>query len=112
MLGAYSSLQQNGNELAKEFVNLIIGLIEYNLAVQWTKFQQFFELLKDIIFSANDLQLADYIEKGLVSILLDFFLEKQSPLNTPAIKRYEMGNTAQSPNFNPLMETVNYHHAE
>lgn len=95
-------------QLSLQFLNLFIGFIGYDLAAQWTKFKQFFETLKEMIVSGGERILQRCFEKDLILILLDFFLEKQSPLFTPSIKRYEMGNQGFPPDFGPLIELVGF----
>ena len=108
-VATYENSQPDSKEqLSLQFLNLFIGLIGYDLAVQWTKFKQFFETLKDMIISGGELILQRCFEKDLVLILLDFFLEKQSPLFTPSIKRYDMGSQGFPPEFGPLIELIGF----
>jgi len=108
--GAFTSLlkfpKEGSLEVLKEFVNVMIGLIGYELSVQWTKFKQFFELLKDMVVTADDSLFAFFVEKDIIACLLDFFLERSSPLIAKNTKRYEMGNYSQSPDFGPLIDIV------
>ena len=106
VVGIENSIGKEVDSLSIQFFSQIIGLIGYDLAAQWTKFKQYFELLKDIVFQGGDRFIQKSFEKELIVTLLDFFLEKQSPLYNPNIKHYEMGNQAQSPEFNTLIELV------
>jgi len=112
ILGACSSmLKTNTKEsrgLLENFIDVLISLIGYDLAVQWTKFKQFFKLLKSIVTIADEQLLRYIFDKDLVTCLLDFFLENDSPVSPPNTKRYEMGNASLAPDFGPLMETVSF----
>eukprot|EP01022_Parablepharisma_sp_SALTPOND_P018631 TRINITY_DN3072_c0_g2_i1.p1 TRINITY_DN3072_c0_g2~~TRINITY_DN3072_c0_g2_i1.p1 ORF type:complete len:1261 (+),score=124.77 TRINITY_DN3072_c0_g2_i1:4888-8670(+) len=90
----------------RQFIETITTFIGYELSVNWMKFRQFFELLRDLIFAGGQPVVKYAFSKDLLSILLDFFLEKRSPLYSLKIKRYEMGNIAQAPDFGPLIELV------
>ena len=101
----------SGKGLSRDFMDMCVGFIGYDLATQWTKFRQFFELLRDIVKLGGE-KLVQYccFEKELISILLDFFLGVQSPLynNRSSKHCYEMGNQAQEPDFSPLIELISY----
>lgn len=110
LVGAFTSVSKHAGEESQEvlrgFFDVMMGLIGYELSVQWTKFKQFFELLRDIVVTADEDLLEYFVKRDVVACLLDFFLEKSSPLIALNTKRYEMGNYTQSPEFSPLIETV------
>ncbi len=94
--------------VSRQFVELLVSFIGYELAANWTKFRQYFELLRDIVLSGGHPLVTYCFAKDLPALLLDFFLEKRSPQYSPKIKRYEMGNLAQMPDLSPLMELVSF----
>eukprot|EP01022_Parablepharisma_sp_SALTPOND_P015060 TRINITY_DN20_c0_g1_i1.p1 TRINITY_DN20_c0_g1~~TRINITY_DN20_c0_g1_i1.p1 ORF type:complete len:1373 (-),score=178.95 TRINITY_DN20_c0_g1_i1:2037-6155(-) len=95
--------------LTKDFVDMCTKLIGYELATQWTKFKQFFEMFRDMIRLSGEKLVLYAFEKDLVVIALDFFLGSQSPIvHPPSFKRYEMGNPAQDPDFSALIELITF----
>eukprot|EP00826_Nyctotherus_ovalis_P047594 TRINITY_DN5495_c0_g2_i2.p1 TRINITY_DN5495_c0_g2~~TRINITY_DN5495_c0_g2_i2.p1 ORF type:complete len:787 (-),score=207.88 TRINITY_DN5495_c0_g2_i2:59-2419(-) len=110
LFGAFTSVskydKEESQEILRGFFDVMMGLIGYELSVQWTKFRQFFELLRDIVVTADGDLLEYFVKRDVVACLLDFFLEKSSPLIASNAKRYEMGNYSQSPEFSPLIEIV------
>ncbi len=93
--------------LSLQFVDVLLSLIGYDMSTQWTKFKQFFELLRESVTQGGD-WIVDYcLDKDVVALLLDFFLEKSSPVSAPTTKRYEMGSPTQVPELGALMELVN-----
>lgn len=106
LLGSFKAIEEKGDKLAADFINLLIGFIGTDLYSHWRKFKELFELLKEIILTLNQDMLRHFIEKDLVAILLDFFLEKHSPLSLIKGKRNELGGMGQFPDFTTLMEIV------
>lgn len=91
---------------SKQFIDLIISFIGNDLALLWPKFREYFELLKDLQLNSTEILTPYLANKDVISTLLDFFLEKQSPFYNPQDKRTEMGNQAANPDFETLMEIV------
>ena len=92
--------------ISRQLLDFFIGSIGYDLAVQWPKFLQFFETLKGMIISGGPDVIKYCFKRDLIAILLDFFLEKNSPVSLPNTKRYEMGNQAIEPDFSGLIDIV------
>ena len=92
--------------LSRQILDFFIGSIGYDLAIQWPKFLQFFVTLKEIVNSSNPAVIKYCFKRDLITILLDFFLEKDSPVSLSNGKRYEMGNQAVEPDFSGLIEIV------
>ena len=101
-------ISQIPTAISRQMLDIFIGSIGYDLATQWTKFQQFFETLKGMVISGGPAIIRYCLSRDLITILLDFFLEKNSPVSQPNIKRYEMGNQAAEPQFAYLMELVTF----
>ena len=94
--------------ISRQFIELLVNFIGYDLAANWVKFRQFFELLRDIVLSGGYPLVCYCFAKDLPAILLDFFLEKRSPQYSLKTKRYDMGNPAQAPDFSPLIELLSF----
>lgn len=108
VLGACTQLAKSPPESFPLLVNYMIGFLGYELATQWSKFTQFFDLLKDIVVAADEEFLLSLYERDLITSLLDFYLEKSSPVTKTNIRRYEMGSSMQMPNFVSLMKIVTF----
>ena len=106
VLGAYIKLTKTSEPLLLDLINYVIGIMGYELASQWSKFSQFFDFLKDIVESANENLLLMFYERDFVTSLLDFYLEKNSPVAKVSSRRYQMGNSIQLPSFTSLMKAV------
>jgi hypothetical protein len=96
------------NEILMELIDALMSLIGYELSVQWIRFGYFFEVLRDVVFHSSRRVLYYCLTKDILAPLLDFFLEKDSPIAAPDTKRYEMGNLAQTPDFTALMSLISY----
>ncbi len=74
----------------------------------WTKFQYYFECIKEIFIRNQSLKLVQYAhERDLTATLLDFILEKKSPINQNP-KRIEMGSYAAQPDLSSVLPLVAY----
>ena len=111
-----SEMSEDGKEgirvepaaITRNFFDMCVKRFDIELQANWTKFKQFFELLKNIVIAGDKMLISYSYHLDLPFILLNFFLEKQSPYYSPnATKIYEMGNQAQSPDFSDLMELLN-----
>eukprot|EP01022_Parablepharisma_sp_SALTPOND_P020710 TRINITY_DN384_c0_g1_i1.p1 TRINITY_DN384_c0_g1~~TRINITY_DN384_c0_g1_i1.p1 ORF type:complete len:1619 (-),score=198.46 TRINITY_DN384_c0_g1_i1:10622-15478(-) len=91
---------------SRKLLDILVDFIGNDLATYWTKFGQFFETLRDIYKNNQAIVGKYYSEKDLIALLLDFYLEKQSPFYMVSEKRYEMGSMAANPDFEPLIELV------
>lgn len=101
-------ISQIPTAISRQMLDIFIGSIGYDLATQWTKFQQFFDTLKGMVTQGGPAIIRYAFSRDLITVLLDFFLEKNSPVSQPNIKRYEMGNQAAEPQFASLMELVTF----
>ena len=90
-----------------KLMDRMVDMIGYDLMTNWTKFAEFFELLKNLVFAGGIPLLKYSFAQDLPARLLDLFLERQSPAKLQA-RRQDMGNSSQSPDFGPLMELVSY----
>lgn len=104
---------ERNKSLAITFLNICINLIHTQCAKNWMKFDQFFQLLRDIA-KGGEAQVEFMFSRNMIAVLLDFYLGQKSPLCIPNDKRYQMGNKYVNPTFDPLINTVAYlaSHAE
>lgn len=90
----------------------IMNQLNQEVAKNWTKLSQYLELIRDFVQSGPT-QLKFGYDIHLVSILIDFFLEKGSPLWAAPLeknpvgldfgnKKHQMGNKFTNPFFLPL----------
>lgn len=94
------------DEMLMKLVDALMGIVGYDLSMQWTRFGQFFEVLRDVVGFSSPAVLHYGLAKDIVTPLLDFFLGRDSPVGAKDTKRYEMGNSAQAADFGPLMSLV------
>ena len=79
---------------SKQFIDFLINFIGNDLAFLWPKFREYFELLKDLHLNAKEILTPYFLKKDLISILLNFFLEKQSPFYNPKEKTRRNGKSS------------------
>ena len=88
--------------LTKSFINMCINFINTELATQWMKFNQFFELLNEI---AIDSTISLYlIQKNVVEIGVDFMMGDKSPIVKS--KLHKNCHFAQQPDFTYLIALI------
>ena len=92
-------------EMIINFLNVMISIMPNEVAKNWTKFQQYFEFWKDFAYSGES-QISFLFQKQFIAILIDFFLEKKSPIPEFSEKKYSMGNRYVEPAFDPLIQTL------
>ena len=89
-----------------KFLNTLLGIMPVEVAKSWTKFGQYFEFWRDFAFSGTP-QVRYLFQKQMIAYLIDFFLEKKSPLgNLFSEHKHSMGNRYTNPEFDPLIQTV------
>ena len=96
------------SKLSRQLIDVLMSFIGYDLATQWTKFKQFFEVIREIVLSGVNGVVEYCLEKDFATTLLDFFLEKSSPVSAANTKRYEMGSSSQAPELGALIEFVSF----
>ena len=89
-----------------KFLNMLLGIMPVDVAKSWTKFGQYFEFWRDFAFSGTP-QVSYLFQKQMIAYLIDFFLEKKSPLgNEISEHKNSMGNRYTNPEFDPLIQTI------
>ena len=87
-------------------LHYLIRGISNELAQNWMRFDQYFELLLEIL-KGGDAQLRTYMNsRGLLSALADFYLGSDSPLCDKGERRPTMGNKFRNPTFFPLIDLI------
>lgn len=107
--------------LSARFINKALNLLNTTVAKNWSRFDNFLEVIEAFAFGIQDpkaqqqiQQTNTYDQVGLeflfrVSFIekaCDFILGKKSPLCQPAEKRYEMGGSFTQVNFGPIIRIV------
>jgi len=95
----------NIQEVIFKVLNLLITLMPTEVAKNWTKFSQFFEFWRDFA-SSGEPQMFYLYQKEFIAVLLDFYLEKRSPIPEFSEKKHSMGNKYTEPEFHTLLQTV------
>lgn len=94
-------------EKAEKFMNNIINAVHTQASNNWTKFEQFFNLIKQVTIG-GDAQL-DFMKKNqMETVLADFFLADRSPIRPPDEKRMSMGNNYSKPTYDSLVQCICY----
>lgn len=89
-----------------KFLNMLLNIMPIDVAKSWTKFGQYFEFWRDFAYAGTP-QVRYLYQKQMISLLIDFFLEKKSPLgNEISEHKHSMGNRYTNPEFDPLIQTI------
>lgn len=94
-------------EKAEKFMNFMINAIPTQAAANWTKFDHFFTMIKQVAIGGEP-QLDFMKHHQLETLLADFFLAERSPIRQPDDKRMMMGNNYSKPMFDSLIQTICY----
>ncbi len=87
-------------------LHCLIRGVNNELAQNWMRFDQYFELLLAIAKGGDD-HLKTYMNsRGLIPTLIDFYLGADSPLCEKGERRPTMGNKFRNPTFFPLIDLV------
>jgi hypothetical protein len=87
-------------------LHLLISAIDKDLAQNWTRFEQFFLILYNVVKEGGETVLDFMNAQHLLAILLDFYIGNESPLNKLKDRRPAMGNNVDHPKFQYLLDTV------
>lgn len=84
----------------------LLALMPVEMAKNWTKNGQYLEFWRDFAYAGTP-QVRYLYQKQMISLLIDFFLEKKSPLgNEISEHKHTMGNKYASPEFDSLIQTI------
>jgi Domain of unknown function (DUF3517) len=75
----------------RRFVDGLVALLYTEVARNWMKFQQFFELFRELAASSEAF-LQYVVQKEVTSMFLDIYLERKSPLTGFPEKKHALGN--------------------
>jgi len=87
------------------FLDHLIASIPTEAAKNWTKIGQFFEFWKEFANSGES-QMHYLYQKEFIAVLIDFYLDKRSPLVGFSEKKHTIGNRYTEPELNALVQTV------
>jgi hypothetical protein len=90
------------------FLNISAASVNNDCAQCWTKFGPFFQMLNQFGLKGGISVIKFFYSKNFITQLLDFYLEKESPLKKKGERRYSMGNKILNPEFGDLVELVSY----
>eukprot|EP00826_Nyctotherus_ovalis_P062317 TRINITY_DN8994_c0_g1_i7.p1 TRINITY_DN8994_c0_g1~~TRINITY_DN8994_c0_g1_i7.p1 ORF type:complete len:681 (-),score=203.35 TRINITY_DN8994_c0_g1_i7:168-2210(-) len=85
---------------------LLISAINKDLAQNWTRFEQFFRILYNVAKDGGNLVLDFMNFQRLLTILLDFYIGTESPLNRTRERRPMMGNSVEHAKLQGLVDIV------
>ncbi len=92
--------------VSARLINALLIHINKDLAENWPRFEQFFDILRYLIKTGNPHIINFFQISKILILLIDFYLGSNSPLCPKGEKRASMGNKFQSPNFEPLIDIV------
>lgn len=87
------------------FLQNCINIMPTEVAKNWLKMGQFFEFWRDFSFS-GETQVAYLYKKEFIAVLIDFYLEKKSPVPHLSDKKHSIGNRYTDPEFSPLIQCI------
>lgn len=93
------------NKKVMQFLNVFQMLMPNDVAKNWNKFHQYFEFWRDFAISGEK-QINFLFKKEFIAVLIDFFLEKRSPLQNYSEKKFSMSGRYANPSFDSLIQTV------
>lgn len=93
------------NSDVKLFVNNLLLLIPQDLAKHWTRFQQYWQFLRDFALGGEP-QCLFLLNNGALTLFIDFYLCEKSPLVRYGEKRNPIGNKMWTPSFDALIQTI------
>ena len=85
---------------------LLLNVVNGELAQNWPRFEQYFNILRDVIRKGGDNVSVFMNDKRVIALLIDFYLGADSPLHAKGEKVTPMGNRFKNPKFQPLITLV------
>lgn len=92
---------------AVRFYDLAIKALREKGPASWAKFEQFLNMIRNIIIGSEE-QLNMVMERSGIISFIDFMLAQSSPLYKAGEKRTRMGSAYATPAFGPLLEAVSH----
>lgn len=89
-----------------ECLDKMFAQLPNNVAKNWLKFSQYFEFWR-VFAEQSDVCFEYLMRKEAISHFIDYHLERKSPLQIYANKKFAFGNRFTQPNFAALFEVVN-----
>ena len=88
-----------------EFISYSVGILNTEVAKNWTRMNEFLELIRDFVKSGNQ-QLDLAFKEQLIARLIDFYLQKDSPVKCFGDKKNIMGNNYIQPKFDVVIQIL------
>ena len=89
------------------FMMRMLAAIRGEAQENWTKFEQFFKLIHDVVIGGQP-QLDFFMEQNLLVTLADFFLAEKSPLKAQDETRPPIGSSYQKPMWESVVGAICY----
>jgi hypothetical protein len=77
-------------EEVRRFLGRLLGLLPTFVAKNWTKFNSYFLFWYELIHENEQVE-EMFLEEGMPVKLLDYFMEKKSPLRIYSSKKHSFG---------------------
>lgn len=91
-----------------QLLDHLLSIIPTEASKNWTRMVAYLDLWLKLI-SSDDKLFVDYaFKREMIYRLIDFFLQKESPLYKKGETRTEMGNRTVQPKFTPLISTIGF----
>ena len=100
----FKTLQAVEQSKKEAFMLGLLGLIP-DAGKNWTRFQQYWELIRDLADSCPS-NARFFLDNGAIASMVDFYLGSKSPLLQPGEVRSDIGNKLFTPNFDALIQTL------
>lgn len=95
----------NRKEEIDTLVDYILSLIPEEVSKNWLKMNSYLALIYWIT-TCTPASMVYMVNKGIVTRLIDFFLENDSPKAIGGMRRQQMGSNYANPPFDYLISTV------
>lgn len=95
----------------EETTNQLLALLPGEIIDNWSKMRQYFWVLYELVISCDHEYLDNFLQKGLITKMLDFLLENESLLvrnGTRQPLRSSMGNINMKPDYEHLVKLFTY----
>ena len=99
--------EMSNTDMIESIMTHVFAMLPEECSKNWLKIHQYLQFLYDVTKSGEQ-QLDYMVRKRLVTKLLDFFLENDSPLATGNPKRNQMGSNYANPPMEPLILAVSF----
>lgn len=89
----------------QRFLQHAAAIMPNEVAQAWLKMGQYFEFWRDFA-NSGEAQVNYLYKREFIAVLIDFYLEKRSPLKDFSEKKHSIGNRFADPEYKPLVQTI------